>query len=42
MLAPFDVCRNAAICLDLRDKPTLRGHRKSVVRDPEVGRADLL
>ena len=32
-------CRNAAICLELRDKPTLRGHHKSVVRDPKAGLA---
>ncbi len=28
------VRRNAAMCLELRDKPTLRRHRKSAVRDP--------
>ena len=31
---PDVVCCETAISLKLRDKPTLRGHRKSVVRDP--------
>ena len=34
LLALFDACRDATICLKLRDKPTLRGHRRSGVVDP--------
>ena len=35
ILAGCVVCRNAAICPKLRDKPTSRAHRRSGVVDPE-------
>jgi hypothetical protein len=34
LLALSVVLLQTALRLELRDKPTLRGHRKSVVRDP--------
>jgi hypothetical protein len=33
-LARFDICRAAAVCPELRGKPTLRGHRRLVEIDP--------
>ena len=34
-MAPFDVCRDAALLPKLKDKRTLLGHRRSVEIDPE-------